>query len=122
MKKQKSFWTLNEVLAPLLPLTCSGDILTCNTSSLDWKSDLIMSLLSVRRVIATARRPLASWCASEGRCFRKITSNQLKILIEGFNGPSVKAFICLTKCSISSRIPTVKQKTLSQKQCYVQWK
>lgn len=66
-------------------------------------------LPSDRRVTATARRRLAIWCASEGRCLCKIFFNQWKTLIEGLNGPSVKAFICFAKFSISSRMLTVKE-------------
>lgn len=67
-----------------------------------------MCLPSLKRVIATARRPLARRCASEGRYLFKMHSNQWNTLIEGLNGPSLNAFICLAKWIISSRMVTVK--------------
>lgn len=91
--------------------------LTCTTSSLDSKSDMMMSLPSSNRVMATARRPLARWCALEGRCLRKTISSQWRTLIEGLNGPSVKAFNCLAKLIISSRMETATQNTQLERRC-----
>lgn len=91
--------------------------LTCTTSSLDSKSDMMVSLPSSIRVMATASRPLARWCALEGRCLCKTISNQWITLTEGLNGPSMKAFNCLAKLIISSRMETATQNTVSEEMC-----
>lgn len=78
---------------------------------------MMVSLPSSIRVMATASRPLARWCALEGRCLCKTISNQWRTLTEGLNGPSMKAFNCLAKLISSSRMKTATQNTLSEETC-----